>query len=104
MTKNLADALGISVEELVSRRDSGETFFQITLALGFNEGEIHAMMLTTHKAAIEQALADGVITQEQFDQFQQGKHFHNAEGAPHGVGHHGNIGQGPCWDIDQDGE
>ena len=102
MTQNLTDALGISVEEFSSRRDSGESFFQIALDLGFNEGEIHAMMLTAYEADIEQALADGVITQEQVEQFQQHKQFHNEEGAPHGHGHHGNFGQGPCWDFDQD--
>ncbi len=104
MTQNLADALGITVEEFISRRDSGETFFQIALELGFDEGEIREMMLTAHEAAVEQALADGVITQEQVKQFQQRKQFTNKEGAPHGVGHHGSYGQGPCWDFDQDGE
>lgn len=104
MTQNLADALGITVEEFISRRDSGETFFQIVLELGFDEGEIRTMMLTAHEAAVEQAQADGVITQEQAEQIRQRKQFHNAGGAPHGYGHHGNFGQGPCRDIDPEGE
>lgn len=103
MIQNLADALDISVEEFISSRDSGETFFQIALELGFDEEEIREMMLTAHEAAVEQALADGVITQEQVEQFPR-KQFNNGEGAPHGYGPHGNFGQGPCWDIDEAGE
>ena len=62
---NLAAELGITVEELESRLAGGETFMEIALSLGFDFETAREMMANAREAAIEQALADGVITEEE---------------------------------------
>lgn len=89
-----AGALGISVEELSSRMEGGETFYKVALDLGFSEDEIFELMSTTRDAALGQALTDGVITQEEADQLRErgGNHgrFNGAEGEmPSSQGRHG---------------
>ncbi len=60
-----ADALGLSVEELQARLDAGENLGMIAVSLGYSPEEVWALMSEVRAAAVEQALADGVITEEQ---------------------------------------
>jgi hypothetical protein len=63
----LADALGISPDELTARLDSGETFSQIALSLGFDLDTTSTLLQDARSAALASAVADGLITQEQAD-------------------------------------
>ena len=65
--ENLAAALGITPEELTARLDSGETFSEIALSLGFDQTSVMDMMIQARADALVQAVADGLITQEQAD-------------------------------------
>lgn len=66
-----AEQLGLSVEDVQSRLDQGETMSQIALAQGKTFEEFRTLMVTVRSQAIEQALADGKITQEQADWMKQ---------------------------------
>lgn len=61
-----ADALGISVDELQEMRENGEKLTD----LGYTEEEIREIQEQAKEAAIEQALEDGVITEEDLENFQ----------------------------------
>jgi hypothetical protein len=63
----LADALGITPEALAARLDSGETFSQIALSLGFDPDTISTLLQDARSAAQASAVADNLITQEQAD-------------------------------------
>lgn len=63
--------LGVSVDELNTRLNSGETLSQIALSTGLSFDEFWTLSDSIRAAAAEQALADGSITQEQADLIQQ---------------------------------
>jgi hypothetical protein len=65
--ENLADSLGISIEDLNARLDAGETIVEIGLDLGFTLEEISEFMVEARADALVQAVVDGLITQEQAD-------------------------------------
>jgi hypothetical protein len=67
MEEALADALGISVDEFETRREAGETAYEIALAEGFTADEIPTLLRDARTKAWEAAAADGVITQQQLD-------------------------------------
>jgi hypothetical protein len=60
----LAEELGLTTEELAARVDAGETFSQIALSMGLDPTTI---MVEARTAALDQAVVDGLITQEQAD-------------------------------------
>jgi len=64
---NLADSLGINPDELTTRMDTGETFSDIALNLGFDYTAINTMLVEARADAVVQAIADGLITQETAD-------------------------------------
>ncbi len=64
---NLADALGILPTELAKRLEAGETISQIGLSLGFDLDTISEIMTQARIDALAQAVAIGLITQEQAD-------------------------------------
>ncbi|MBU0512788.1 MAG: hypothetical protein KJ638_13960 [Chloroflexi bacterium] len=64
---NLATALGIIPEELAARLDAGETLTQIALSLGFDSATISDILTQARADALAQAIASGLITQEQAD-------------------------------------
>ncbi len=70
MATAIADVFGVSVEELQASHDAGERIYDIALAQGIAVEEIPVLMQTARVSALEAALADGVITQEQVDQMQ----------------------------------
>jgi hypothetical protein len=67
MLAGFADAFGISVEDLQARLDSGETMHDVALSLDMTQEEFNALWITVRTEAINQALADGVLTQDQAD-------------------------------------
>jgi hypothetical protein len=62
-----AGALGISVEELQTARDEGKSLPVLMNELELDPATVSAAMNTAYQDAVQQAVADGVITQEQAD-------------------------------------
>jgi hypothetical protein len=83
----LADALGLTPEELTERVANGETAWDIAQEQGLTFEQFQELKWEAHTAAIEQAVADGVITPEQAElmlsRIQQ--HLENGFGAGAGV-------------------
>ena len=63
----IADVLGISVEEFEAALAEGETPYTLAQTLGVDFAEVRAAMDALHAEALQQAVADGLITQEQAD-------------------------------------
>jgi len=84
----MAAALGLTPEEFDARHAAGETFWDIAEAQGLTPEETWTLMQTARDEALQQAVADGVITQEFADQM-----LIRMEGMP-GAGF--GPGSGPC--------
>lgn len=67
MAQYIADGLGIDVETLKAREDAGETLLDIGLSLGFDEQTVLDLRVEARTTALNQAVADGLITAEQAD-------------------------------------
>jgi cytochrome b len=91
----MADVLGLTTAELEAAREEG-TVRDLIEASGLTQEEIMTAMQEAHETAVAQAVADGVITQEQADQLQEVHGF--GLGGPrsgHGHGRGGPRGNGP---------
>jgi hypothetical protein len=60
-----ADKLGLSVEDLEARLAAGETLSQVALAQGLTFEEFFALRAEARAQALDQAVADGDLTQAQ---------------------------------------
>jgi hypothetical protein len=81
-----AEKLGISVDDLNARMEAGETMAQIAYAEGLTADEFTALMADTRSQALEQAVADGTLTQEQADWMQtRGNRSTGMNGAGRGM-------------------
>jgi len=67
----LAEKLGLSVAELDALIAEGKTVVQIAEEQGLSADEITTLMQEARSAALDQMVADGVITQEQADWMEQ---------------------------------
>jgi hypothetical protein len=85
----LADLLGLSAEEFEAAKEEG-SIRDLVEASGLSQEEIQTAMEEAHAAAVAQAVADGVITQEQADQLEEAP----GRGGPCGGGHGGPRGGG----------
>jgi hypothetical protein len=65
-----ADKLNIPVADLEARLDSGETMAQIALSEGLTFEQFRTLIVEVRTQAINQAVADGTLTQEQADWMQ----------------------------------
>jgi len=63
----LATKLGLTEEQVEDALASGKTMYQIALDNGIAEADLPTFMTGVHQAAFDQAVADGVVTQEQAD-------------------------------------
>ena len=88
----IAEALGISVEELEAARAEGASLVALAEELGVEMETVRAAMETVREDAINQALADGEITEEQADWLRSRPAF--GHGPMGGNGPFG--GQGSC--------
>jgi hypothetical protein len=74
----LAKALGITVEELEAAKEEGQRIPELMEALGIEQEDFEASMQAEWEAALQQAVEDGIINQEQADLLLesgfQGKH------------------------------
>lgn len=67
MMAAFAEALGLSVDALEARLDAGETMADIAQSEGMSRDEFFTLMQDVRSQALEQAVEDGSITQEQAD-------------------------------------
>jgi pyrroloquinoline quinone (PQQ) biosynthesis protein C len=65
MIASLADALGLPAAEIEARHDAGETLWEIAEAEGLSAEEIQELMFSAHNIALEEAVDNGWLTQEQ---------------------------------------
>ncbi len=68
----VADALGLTVAELQAAQEAGQRMPDLLEELGIDQETFQANVQASQETAFAQAVADGVITQEQADQFQEG--------------------------------
>ena len=63
----MAEAFGLTPEALQAAHDAGQTMWDIAQEQGLTQEQFAEMMLNARTQAFDQAVADGVITQEQAD-------------------------------------
>jgi hypothetical protein len=80
----LAAVLGISTDELRAALDAGKQIGDLLDELSISQEDFQAATQAAQEAALQQAVNDGVITQDQADQIQQG-----GGRGPGGPGHPG---------------
>ena len=87
METAVSEALGITVEELQAYHDEGLKLPEIVEELGLNMEDVQASLQASRETAVNQAVEDGTITQEQADQILsgEGRRGHGrGPGRPHG--------------------
>ena len=93
MEDAFAEALNLTHEELEAKLADGETMWSIAQAQGLSDEEIADLMVNARTKALEQAVADGVLTKEQADWMTQ--RMQETQSAGFGPGYcHGFSGQG----------
>lgn len=65
MLQALSEALDIPLEELQSAHDAGQTMWTTAEKYGISAENLQAAMIQAREQALQAALADGAITQEQ---------------------------------------
>jgi lambda repressor-like predicted transcriptional regulator len=100
----LAEALGMTVEELAAALAGGKSLSELMTAAGIDADTLRTNVQTAYEAAVARAVADGVITQAQADAVlaQQSNGFglfggHGFGG--HGGGGRGHHGRGGSWSL-----
>ncbi len=63
----MAEALGMTPENLQAAIDSGKTMWDVAEEQGLSQEQFTELMVTARTDALNQAVEDGVITQEQAD-------------------------------------
>jgi uncharacterized protein YidB (DUF937 family) len=71
MIEAAAGQLGLSVEDLQAKLDSGQTIYDIASAQGLSDAQIQDLMEKAHDAALDAMVAAGIFTQEQADAMDQ---------------------------------
>jgi lambda repressor-like predicted transcriptional regulator len=87
----LASVLGITTEELETARQEGKSLQYLFGELGLEPADIQSALQTAYEDALQQAIADSVITDSQAEQLQQNGFGGRGLGAP-GFGFHGRGG------------
>jgi hypothetical protein len=64
----VAEALGITVEELEAARTEGKPLMVLMYELDLEPATVRTALQTAYEEAVQQAVTDGVITQEQADE------------------------------------
>lgn len=85
MVESFADALGLTEDQVEERLASGEMMWQIAEAQGSTWDEFVEIMQTARTAMLDQAVNNGLLTQEQAD-------FMQTRGMSRGLG----MGFGGC--------
>lgn len=96
MSAYIADGLGISVEDLKAREAAGETLVGIGISLGFDAQTVLDLHEEARFAALEQAVADGLLTAEQADWM-----ISRLDNGQYGIADGTCTGTGDCTGISQ---
>jgi hypothetical protein len=88
MVAGFADALGLTVDEIDARLTAGETMYQIATSTGLTAEQWSDLVVQVRTEVINQAVADGTLTQTQADWMLE----HMQAGAGNGFG----PGSGRC--------
>ncbi len=67
MLETAAKALGLTPDELTAEFQAGKTLAQIAKERGVELADVQKALLDARKTALDKAVADGLITQEQAD-------------------------------------
>ena len=89
-----SEAVGVPVVEIESRIEAGETLADIAVSKGFTIAEFQAMMKTAHDTAIDQAVINGDLTQEQADWMKERGNRMNGSNTDRGNGNSPQPGRG----------
>lgn len=90
MIAAVAERLDVTVEELEARLSAGETLWQVLQSEGLTAEEALALKQEARQTALDQAVADGLITQEQADWMaQRSQHMGRGIGGMMGGGRFG---------------
>lgn len=96
----MADILGVTVEEFQAAKQA-HTVQDLVDAAGLTQADLTTAVQAAYDAAVQQAIADGIITQEQADALANGRGFGlDGLGGP-GGGHGGRGGHGGPGDFGQ---
>jgi hypothetical protein len=90
----VAEALGISSEELEAAREDGTTMPELMEELNLDAATVRENLVVAHEQALEEALAAGVISQELADQLSESPRFGFGMGGPRGFQNFGGRGGG----------
>jgi len=91
----MEQVLGMTMDELKAAREEGVGIRELLETQGLDREAIQEAMQSAHDAAIAEAVADGVITQEQADALEAGDGFGRDGGIFPGRGGRGGHGMGP---------
>jgi competence protein ComGC len=94
-----AEAFGITVEELQALETDGKTLKDLAIEQNLTVADFQAKRDSARQAALDNAVADGVITQEQADAMKEHQEMGRGGmgGGRHGGGRHGGQpGDGQC--------
>lgn len=97
MIAALAEALDLTPEELEAHHDAGETMWQIAESQGLSAEQIQDLMLSTHDAALDDAVANGQLSEEQVDWMDA--HMDQMENGMFGNGGFGGHCNGAGWNA-----
>jgi len=90
----LAEAIGITVEELAAAKEAGVSVHDLIEQAGLDEETVRSEIKTAMTAAIQQAVTDGVITPEQADALLNPPARPQPDGDQGPGGHNGHRGEG----------
>lgn len=97
----LATALGMTEDEWEAARAAGQSISDLMAEKGIDEATLQANARAAYEAAVQQAVADGVITQAQADKFLSDGGLslfgHGGRGGHHGGGRGGRGGREFGW-------
>ena len=97
MVAAFAEKLGMSAADLEARLDKGETMYQVAETKGITGDEFFTMMTDVRTQALDQAVKDGTLTQEQADWMKQ-------RGAGRGNGSRGGYDRDDCPCLENDSD
>jgi hypothetical protein len=99
MISAFAEAVDITVEEVETRLADGEPLTEIAIAQGITEDQLPDLLTQVRQAALDAAVADDVITQEQADIMLD--HMNNYMGSGFGPGFGRGFDGCPMLDGDE---
>ncbi len=97
MISAFAGVVGLSVDEVNTRITEGESLKEIAIAEGTTEEQLPELITQVRQAALDQAVADSVITQNQADLMNERMNQYSGQGFGPGF----NMGDCPMLDGDE---